>query len=424
MQDAFLVFLNIFLVGGSGMWGNAHWMDQVFKRRHSLVVFWGYFCVKTVVMFFFQYEMASGSAPWAQAANNIYVSVTAILTTVAVVYTWKGVFAQIFLCAFACDMMNSALLTACVYGVRALILGLIPSDEWLLIPLNLGTITAVIVFTVLHLALTKPIVALLSIVNRMVMRREVLWTVVTWVFVIAESMGTAWALNSNTFLVDLQCLVVLLLLSVLLLVVLGRAVRYSKRGQAVAACEELAREYDAKVRAQLEELERGRTALAGHEQVLAAIGSSDAAYADDGTVRQVRELEAEFRRLRAGSYCDMPALDAVLCAGADHLGALGAHATLTVAGVDEDAPVPVTTVYSLLGLACDVADRQRSVEGDAVDLRIRKTGDELSLGLEVPKRWGRLGARRRLASLEDEKTVLVRESVEGDRRQVLMVCQR
>ena len=118
----------------------------------------------------------------------------------------------------------------------------------------------------------------------------------------------------------------------------------------------------------------------------------------------------------------MPALDAVLCAGADHLRAMGARATLAVVGVDESAPVPVTMVHSLLGLACDVADRQRSVEGDAVDLRIRKAGDELSLGLEVPKRWGRLSARRRLASLEDEKTLLVRESVEGDRRQVLMVC--
>ena len=59
---------------------------------------------------------------------------------------------------------------------------------------------------------------------------------------------------------------------------------------------------------------------------------------------------------------------------------------------------------------------------DAVDLRVRKVGDELSLSLEVPKRWGRLSARRHLVPLAHEKTILVRESIEGDRRQVLMVC--
>ena len=42
----------------------------------------------------------------------------------------------------------------------------------------------------------------------------------------------------------------------LLLVVLGRAVGLSQRRQAMAACESLAREYDAKVSEQLDELER------------------------------------------------------------------------------------------------------------------------------------------------------------------------
>ena len=310
--------------------------------------------------------MALGHAPWVEVANNIFVSATTILTIAAVVYTWNGAFAQVFLCMFACDIMNPAIITPCVYALRALPFGLMATDEWPLVPLNLGTIIVGCIFVALHFALNKPIVSLLNILKRMVMRHEIFWTVLTWGFVIAMSMGTALALNSTTFRVDLQCQVTLLLLCILLLVVLGRTVRYSKRRQAVAACESLAREYDAKVSEQLDELERGRAALAGHERVLAAIGAGDAANADDGTARKVRELEREFRRLRAGSYCDMPALDAVLCAGADHLRALGAHATLTVAGVDEGAPAPVTMVHSLLGLACDAADRQRSVEGDAV----------------------------------------------------------
>lgn len=423
MQDAFLVFLNVTLVSSLGMWANAHWMDQVFKRRHSLAAFWGYFLVKTCVTFLLQYEMALGDAPWAEVANALFVSVTAILTIAAVVYTWSGAFAQVFLCMFACDMTNPAIITACAYVLRALPFGLMATDEWHLVPLNLGTIILAGMFLTLHFALNRPIVSLLQIVKRMVMRHEFFWTLLTWGFVIVESVGTTMAnINSNNFFVDLQCQVTLLLLCILLLVVLGRTVRYSKRRQAVAACESLAREYDARVRDQLDELERGRAALAGHEQVLAAIGSSDAAHADGGVAEEVRELEREFRRLRAGSYCDMPALDAVLCAGAERLGAMGAHATLTVAGVDEGAPAPVTMVHSLLGLACDVADRQRSVEGDAVDLRVRKVGDELSLILEVPKRWGRLSARRHLVPLAHEKTILVRESVEGDRRQVLMVC--
>jgi len=423
MQDAFLVFLNIALVGSLGMWANAHWMDQVFKRRHSLVVFWGYFGIKTLGMFLLQYGKALGDVPWLEVANAAFVSVTAILTTAAVIYTWKGAFAQVFLCAFACDMMNPAIMTACAYGISALPLGLLMSDEWHLVPLNLGTIVLACAFLAIHFAINKPIVSLLQILKRLVMRHEVFWTILTWAFVAFESVGTAMAnMHSKNFYVDLQCEVTLLLLCVLLLVVLGRAVGLSQRRQAMAACESLAREYDAKVSEQLDELERGRAALAGHERVLAAIGSSDAAHAGGSVAEEVRELEREFRRLRAGSYCDMPALDAVLCAGADHLRAMGVRATLTVVGVGESAPVPVTMVHSLLGLACDVADRQRSVEGDAVDLRVRKAGDELSLSLEVPKRWGRLSSRRHLVPLAHEKTILVRESVEGDRRQVLMVC--
>ena len=419
MQDAFLVFANIFLVGAAGMWGNAHWMDQVFKRRHAIVMFWGYFCLKTCVLFFIQYQMASGGAPWAEAANNVYTSVNAILMVVAVAYTWRGVFAQVFLCAFACDMIHSAILAASSYGIRALFMGTLPSGEWLLVPLSVGTVVPIIVFVGIHFAFTKPIVALLALAKRMVMRREALWTALTWVFVAAESVGTALAFNNRYTFVDLQGLVVVLLLCLFLLVVLGRAVRLSQRRQAVEACEALAGEYDAKVRAQLEELERGRAALAGHERVLKEMDTS----AFDADVElELRELEQKFSQLRAGSYCDMPALDAVLCAGADYLGELGVRPTFTVAGVEESAPVPVTMVYSMLSLACDVAGRQGSVEGDAVDLRIRAVGDELSLNLEVPKRWGRLSARRHLVPLAHEKTIMVRETVEGDRRQVLMVC--
>ena len=297
MQDAFLVFLNILLVAGLGMWANAHWMDQVFTRRHSIVVFWGYFLLKTCVMFVLQYEKLSGGVPWLEVANAVFVSVTAILTVAAVVYTWKGAFAQVFLCAFACDMMNPAIMMAISSGISALHVGLMTGNEWHLVPLNLGTIVMACVFIALHFALNRPIVSLFQMLKRLIMRHELFWTALTWLFVAFESVGTAMAnMQSVNFYADSQGLVALLLFSVLLLVVLRRAVRLSQRRQAVAACEALAQEYDAMVRAQLEELERGRVALAGHEQMLAEIGPEDDTSADKSVAREVRALEQKFRR--------------------------------------------------------------------------------------------------------------------------------
>jgi len=212
---------------------------------------------------------------------------------------------------------------------------------------------------------------------------------------------------------------IILFTALVMLALLKRGRGASKRRQALVACNQITKEYDAEVRSQLQEMEQDFTTLAGHELVLREVGTS---VVDAETAQEVHNLEQVFRNLTIGSYCDRPALDAVLSACAERLCALGVKTTFTVAGVPTEAHVPVDLVYSLLSTVCEAAGRSKVSAGQRVDLRVREVSGRPVFCLEAPREWGSLGARRRLTLLDDEGTALVRERKTNGRTEVLVMC--
>ena len=421
MIEMLMVVCSMLASGAAVIWCETSWLDRFFARRHSLVLYWAYYLAKTALTAFLRYEIMYEGASWAEAANAVVVSIAALLTIAVTLYTWKGGSAQVFLFAFVCDLIATVLYSLVFLGV-ALVMGRGQS----LASESIDPLLAFLAtppFLLLSYAVRVPVWWLLSFVKREGERHQTLWMLVglllaAYVTISNVVIPVSHADESLFYLLE-ENVAGSLFVALMLLLVIGRSRSALRRRGALAACEALAREYDSEVRAQLGELERDLATLAGHELVLEEIETNAA---DAETIREVRELEREYRRLCAGSYCETPALDAVLAACAGRLRALGVEPTFTVAGVPARAQVPVDVVYSLLGVVCEAAGRSREAAGRRVDLRVREVSGHPVLCLEAPREWGSLGARRRLTLLSNEETALVRETKTRERTEVLVMC--
>lgn len=199
-----------------------------------------------------------------------------------------------------------------------------------------------------------------------------------------------------------------------LLLVRARDVRH--REQAVRACAALAVSYAGTIRTQLTALEEELSALEGNDRVLSVLQSGEGEKAE-----KVRRLKKTYQRLCTGAYCDRPALDAVLTAGAQRLHGMGVEPSFTVAGVPTQAVMLATVVLTLFNIACEAAERTDSVKSEAVELRVRGIGEQLLFRLSVPARWGELWARRALSPFDVNDTMLVRERRQNNRTVVLVL---
>ena len=397
-----------------------YYLSKVFDRRHGPAVWLAYFAMKGYVDACVYWTMTYGHPGLVlYDFSGLWTSVTSVVSLFVIFYTFRGDYVQVALCAVASDLFASVLNPLC-QTLGNLVSG-VPYDTGYFDSPSLRTLlVCVVLLLCLTRLFTAPLVGLLSYLSRVALRHRLIWSgvvivgIATFTSVLNEAARSGLTINHVGY--NYPFMVFALALLCFLLVQRRRDV--DRRRQTLEECLALARSYDRVVGEQLATLERDRAALEGHEISLRRIGD----VADDrGLAQRVSGLERTYRRLRAGSYCTQPALDAVLISCAARLRAQGVEPIISVAGVPTGASVPTAMVLTLLNLALEAAERTPSVEGSQLELRVRGVGGQLFLRLDVPARWGALGVRRFLAPHMRDRTGTVRERRHGDRTVALVI---
>ena len=414
------VMLNYLVFNMAGVGITYANLCQVFERRRRPLVLWTYFFVKGIVDVNLRYAISYGpQTAEIDALNRLWTFVTAFASLAVVLYTFRGDYVQVGLCALLSDM------AAVIVVSLALALGNMwagePLDTGYLVPASSRTLIYVGATFAMGRLLMMPLAWILRYLGQVVLRHRGVWAGVLLAFLLSVASTMGGAVYTVAYL-DSSSYVYLPFMSAvvatLLLLLMMRRRDIESRRKTLARCLSLARSYDQTVRSQLAALDCDRSVLDGHETSLRKLGGGTA---DSELSGRIAVLERSFRRLSAGNYCDQPALDAVLTSCAGRLRARGVEPTFTVAGVPAHKMVPAVTALTLLNLAMEAAERTSSVEGSQLELRVRGVGEQLLFRLDVPARWGHLGAWRFLAPLTRRGTMVVRERRRGARTLVLVV---
>lgn len=404
--------------GVSVTWLN---LSRVFERRASLP-FWAYFVLKGFVDAYTWYCISQGyHADFFYGFNNVWSHAMAVVSLFVVLFTFRGDYVQVGVCAAVSDL-EAGLLVALTHTFGNLFTGN-PVNTGFLEPFSLRTLVCALMMLVGAHLLREPLTWMNRYLCRVVLRRRLLWggAVVCFIAFYANAVNAvvnADLMVPSSFAYNLPFMVLALLVIALLLLQRQRDV--DERERVLASCMALTRSYDLMIYEQLEALDRDRVALEGHELTLRELGDD----ADDKALKvRIAGLERSYRRLSAGSFCDQPALDAVLTSSAARLHERGVETSYTVAGVRARETVPVAMVLTLLNLALEAAERSTRVEDAWVELRIRGIGERLYLRLDVPDAWGPLSARRFLAPYTRDGASMVRERRQDDRRLVMVMTE-
>ena len=412
--------LSYLVLSLTGVWITYYLMSRVFERRHAPFVWWAYFVVKNTVSGLIIIALELGAEPWLKDVEAIELSVTSVLSLLVMFYTWKGDYVEVAFCAVASDTFAAVTTIICRLLANTLA-GYPPNRGWVT-PFDLMTILEVTIRVLTCLVLSRSLAAVLRFVRRVAMRHHLLASCVVAGFIV-YSVGSFYIpvfyANMNIQLAYMQWPLLLVVLGAGF-VTLRRARDMSRRDQVLDECMQLAQEYDTTVREQLATLNADRIAIEGHERSLTRLREGEA---DESLAMRIRLLERTYRRLSAGNYCNQPALDAVLSAGAQRLRQAGVRCEVTVAGLPSQGVDPAMAALALLNVAGETVERMghEGTGNPVVDLRVRGLGEQVLLRMEVPVSWGPLGVRRSLSTLYREGEELIMERRRGESNVVLML---
>lgn len=409
--------LNYILIGLSGVISSYVFLRSTFPARRSPALWFLYFVVRNVVNANLWYALGHGlGGGGIETFQAIWVFVTGFVSLLVVCASFVGDFVLVTVSAVICDLIS--LVCVSLGTVLANDICGLPFDAGYLGAFGLRSILTFVLVVAVALCIRMPVVWMLRWACRAARQNRMVWGVVAMLLVaflvaLTQSLSSFISLNNYWPLV-------LPITTASLLVVLFTLMRHARdmrrREEVVRECVELAGSYDSTIKAQLEGLERELSVLEGHERALGALEQGDA-----GAARRARTLQSAYRHLKAGAYCDRPALDAVLSACARRLSALGVSPAFTVAAVPAGTVVPATMALALLNLACEAAERMDEAGGEEVELRIRGVGDQVLFRLAVAETWGSLWAKRYLSAFDTQGVALVRERRVGPQRIVLAV---
>ena len=396
-------------------------MRGEFPLRQRPALFWAYFLVKTYVDCQLIYAASIGLGAWVDGARLAWTTFTGFASFVVFYLTFRGDFLTVGACALAFDFV--ALVLASSSLAIANVLFDIPSSLSHLQPFGTYSLVRMAMLFTFFFALLTALSRIPRFVHQFMMRHRSAYFLVgiCLIGIMANQtqnlISHAYDESFVDYVMYVGCgSIVVLALSLLLW---SRSIR--QRERLLAECVSLVKAYDKVARDQLEQLELDRAALEGHERVLAALQQQGA---NDELVNHIKALKDTYRTLSTGTYCEHPALDAVLVSGAARLRSLGARPTITVAGISTQQTAPIAVVLMMINLACEAAERTKSTRNSDVDLRIRSVDGQLLLHLEVPAQWGSIWARRYLSVFDECQAGLVSERKRGDRRVVLALCER
>lgn len=395
-------------------------LSEVFRRNGAPVLWYAYFLVKAIVDIMIQHPGVHGVlAESLRSFSWLWFAFTSIASFVVICLSFKSDYVLVCVCAVLCDPLVSAMV-ASGWVVANAVYGNV-NDVGFYVLLGPRTFISLAVTVVLYLVLRVPATRLLKAVCRNVLRHRTLWGVCAVFMAVLFTLGshTQDSYESLTLYLSNAIVTFSIILAGIAFMLLKQGRDLSRRKEILQTCLDASQRYDETVRGQLTQLEQDFLALGGHEAVLERLRTREEGY----TGERIAQLEQTYQHMRAGSFCNRPALDAVLSAAQHRLSQVGIVSNITVAGVPSSVAVPVMTVLAVANLAYEAAKRAPRHGDNHVVLRIRGIGKQVLIRLEVPAEWGTLWARRYLPALDNQGSGLVREKREGTRRVVLVVCE-
>jgi len=415
-----LIALNYAVLSTLALYFDYYFINSVCELRHrySPLIYWGYMISNSLVDGYLAYLTEYGDAGYdIGPMRAVWVYVTAIAAFCVICCVWKGDPVQVGVSAVMADLIASITSTLGLLSAN-LITGVDPWAGYVR-PFSGHTILTACLMLAGFLVIRVSATSIMRTVARAVRRHRLVWAVVAILFVATFSSVSPIGYAELAPWFSIIPIMELLAASAFALVLLRKSRDVTRRDALMSQCLAAANSYETLVGEHLRSLERDLTALEGHEESLERLRATQGGALDE----RVGKLREAYERLKAGSFGERPALDAVLMSGAERLRGMGVQPEFSVAGLATSQPVDVPLVMSLLNLACAEAAQQDgiAVEGAKVGLRLRGIGRGVLYRLDVPASWGWLGARRSLSALPEFETLLVKERVHDGRSVVLVV---
>ena len=388
------------------------------RHRYSPLIWWGYMIFDNTVDGYYAYMTEYGGASSVVGPiRAVWVYVTAVAAFCVICYVWKGDPIRVGVSAVMADLFAGTTSTLGLLSAN-LITGVDPWTGYIR-PFGGHTVLAACIMVAVFLVIRVPATSIMRTVSHVVRRHRLPWAVVMIVFIATFSSVNLLGYTELGPWFVIMPVVELFAAAVFAVVLLRKSRDVTRRGALMSQCLAATNSYETLVGEHLRSLERDLTALEGHEDSLERLRATQGGALDE----RVGKLREAYERLKSGSFCDRPALDAVLMSGAERLQGMGIRPEFSVAGLAANQSADVPLVMSLLNLACAAFAQQEAamVEGAEVSLRVRGLGKGVLYRLDVPSSWGWLGARRSLSALPTFETLLVKERVRDGRSVVLVV---
>lgn len=395
-------------------------LGEVFPRRGAPILWYAYFLSKATIDATLWYPGGHSMLPaWVTSLATVWAGLSGIISFVVICLSFHGDYILKSTCAVLCDPLVSGMTAAGMLLANATCgTG---THEGFFIPPWPHMVIALTVLVILYRLVRIHIVHLLRLVCRSVLRHRFVWGACAVVMALMFTLTSRKAVNfaSLEMGLSIDVLALVIFLAVIGTAVLQQVQQLRRRRKTLQDCLAVSERYDSVVREQLAQLEQDHVALEGHEEVLQRLRTGK----DDLTAERISQLEQTYQDISMGSFCEQPALDAVLLAAQWRLSEAEVDSTITVAGVPSSVSVPVMVVLSVANLTCEAAQRAFDRGDNHINLRIRGIGNQVLVHLDVPAIWGTLWVDRYLPMLDSHDTGLIRERTEGARRVVTVLCE-
>ena len=412
--------LNYAILSIVSLYLDYYFMNSVSELRHkySLLIWWGYLLFDNLVDEYFAYLTEFGGVSFdVGPVHAVWAYVSAVLVFCVVCIVWKGDPVQVGMSAVMADLFAGTTSTLGILSAN-LATGIDPGAGYIR-PFGIHTIIASCVMAATALVIRVPATSIMRTVARVVHRHRLPWAVLMIPLIAIFSSISLVGYGQLGPWFGVMPVIELAAAVVFALILLRNSRDVTQRGALLSQCLATTNAYIALAGERLGSFERDLAALEGHEESLERLRVSEGGRLDE----RIGKLREAYERLSSMSFCDRPALDAILVSSADRLRNLGIRPEFSVAGlvVNQSADVPLA--MSLLNLACGAAAQQEDavVQDSEVGFRVRGHGESMLYRLDVPAAWGYLGAKRSLTAVPGFDSLLVQERVRDGRTIVLVM---
>ena len=410
------VILTYCLMGLTGVSIGYLYLRDVFGPSRHPVFYVAFFIVRfcyDALVYYWPAAHGKGLVPTELLTPLTYV--WSIASFSCIIWIFDGSKLEVLLVSFFTNMVSSVE-TACAMTVANLLVrGSIEQGYW--VPFDAGVLLAMALSMAECFLLRRPTEQLSRLVQAVSKRNGTfLLSCAMAAFVAYITVAVGRIVYMPFSAVSRMIIGISLLTMVPLAVSLHMDSRELRtRTMLVSEFNDMLQSYDAQVHEKLALLERDHDLFAG---VGGALSRLDVGRVTSEQRERVARLERSYQALAQGTYCDNPALDAVLVAYGDRLRGLGVVPSLSVAGVGMDDLDTAFVALVLLDFAHLAARQARDVEGERVTFRLRAMDETVLCHLDMPASWRPLGPVRHAGRTLSHEIDCV-EHVEGDRRLVL-----